>query len=262
MSVNTATSMLLANTQNHAGTITLPSAVTNAGRVITCKDIGGYADMSTITMSTIAGETFEDGFTLRSINQSYGFETFIASSSGKWYTLGASEYYNFGASTATFQKTLCSSIQTPYISATTFEGDNAHLSSLHIFGTISTNQIHVYGPSTLTVQGLSQFQGQLLNSVSISTPSLIASSIHTQAPIQINQTLQPFIQYGVSTFQASQFPIVLPVHYANNNYAIQITGTEGNNQTIIPHASTISVSSFYVHGTTPQTFSWTTFGQI
>ena len=262
MSVNNATSMLLANTQNQSGIIPLPSAVANAGRVITCKDIGGYANNSTITMSTINGETFEDGYSLRSINQSYGFETFIASSSGKWYTLGASEYYNFGASTATFQQTLCSSIQTPYISATTIQADNQHLSSLHVFGSISTNQIHVYGPSTLTVQGLSQFQGPLLNSVSISTPSLIASSIQTQYPIQINNTMQPFIQYGISTFQAGQFPITLPVHYANSNYAIQITGTDGTNQTIIPHASTISVSSFFVHGTSPNTFYWTTFGQI
>lgn len=254
--------MLLANTQNHAGTITLPSATSNAGRTITCKDIGGYADVSTITMSTIQGEMFEDGYTTRSINQPYGFETFIASASGKWYTLGATEYYNFGASTATFQKTLCSSIQTPYISATTMEGDNAHLSSLHVFGTISTNQIHVYGPSTLVVQGLSQFNGQILNSVSISTPSLIASTIQTQYPMKINQTLQPFIQYGISSFQASQFPIVLPVKYANSNYAIQITGSDGTNQTLVPHASTISVSSFYAHGTSPNTFYWTTFGLI
>jgi hypothetical protein len=123
-------------------------------------------------------------------------------------------------------------------------------------GAISTNSLFVYGPSTLLVQGVSQFGGQ------ISSPSLLTSSIYCQQPPIVKSTIQPFIQYGISTFQASQFPIVLPVHYANRDYAIQITGSEGNNQTIIPHASTISVSSFYVHGTTQQTFSWTTFGQI
>lgn len=256
MSVNNATSMLLANTQNHSGIIPLPSAITNAGRVITCKDIGGYANNSTITMSTINGDTFEDGYSLRSINQSYGFETFIASSSGKWYTLGASEYYNFGASTATFQQTLCSSIQTPYISSTEYFGENINISTLFVRGAISTNSLFVYGPSTLLVQGVSQFGGQ------ISSPSLLTSSIYTQTPITVKSTPQPFIQYGISTFQASQYSIPLPVHYANTNYAIQITGSEGNNQTIIPHASTISVSSFYVHGTSPQQFYWTTFGQI
>ena len=74
MSVQGDSSMLLANTTNASGTITLPSATAKPGRVITCKDIGGNAGVSSIILSTISGQMFEDGLSIRTINQAYGFD--------------------------------------------------------------------------------------------------------------------------------------------------------------------------------------------
>ena len=194
MSVQSDSSMLLANTTNASGTITLPSATIKPGRVITCKDIGGNAGVSSIILSTISGQMFEDGLSIRTINQAYGFESFIATSGGKWLTVAGNELYDIGASTATLQKTVVSSITA-----------NQYL-----------------------------YQGN-----------------H-----------QPYIQYGISTFQTNEYTITLPVNYVDANYAVQITPYAGSNRTIIPYASTISSNSFIVHGTSGDNYSWTTFGKL
>ncbi len=243
--------MLLANTLTRSGTITLPSATAKPGRVITCKDIGGNAGVSSIVLSTISGQTFEDGLYLRTINQTYGFESFIATSDGKWLTISGNELYDVGASTGTFQKTLTSSINSYYIETST----------LTVLQNLSTYQITVYGPSTLTADGPSYFLGNVYNTTQMSTPSLLASSINANTYLYKTHS-QPFMQYGASTFQTLQNAVVLPVHYANANYAIQLTPFDGTKSDLPPHGSTISVSSFYVHGEVGKGFYWTTIGQI
>lgn len=251
MSIQSDSSMLLANTIQRSGTITLPSATAKPGRVITCKDIGGNAGISSIILSTIPGQFFEDGLSLRTINQTYGFESFIATADGKWLTISGNELYDIGASTATLQQTLTSSIQSYSITT----------SSLTVLQNLSTYQILVYGPSTLIAEGPSYFLGNMYNTTQISTPSLLASSINAHEYLYKTHP-QPFMQYGTSTFQTLQNAIVLPIHYANANYAVQITPFDAVKTDLPPHASTISVSSFYAHGEVGKGFYWTTIGQI
>ncbi len=251
MSVQSDSSMLLANTVNASGTITLPSATAKPGRVITCKDIGGNAGVSSIILSTISGQMFEDGLSLRTINQAYGFESFIATSGGKWLTVAGNELYDIGASTATLQKTIASSIDTYH----------AGISSLHVYSHLSTYQIEIYGPSTLRANGPSYFLGDMYNTTKISTPSLLTSSINAQQYLYKSNP-QPYIQYGTSTFQTLQNAIVLPVNYADTSYSISITPYDALKTDLPPHASSISVSSFYAHGESGKGFYWTTFGKI
>ena len=251
MSVQTDSSMLLANTTVRAGTIVLPSASARPGRVITCKDIAGNAGVSSFTLSTIAGEMFEDGLNTRTINQAYGFESFIATSGGKWLTVAGNELYDIGASTATFQKTLASSIDTYH----------AGISSLHVYEHLSTYQIEIYGPSTLRANGPSYFLGNMYNTTQFSTPSLLTSSINAQEYLYQTHA-QPFLQNGTSTFQAVQNAIVLPVNYKDTNYTIHLTPWDALKTDLPPHASTISVSSFYAHGEAGKGFYWMTAGRI
>jgi hypothetical protein len=251
MSVQGDSSMLLANTTNASGTITLPSATAKPGRVITCKDIGGNAGVSSIILSTISGQMFEDGLSIRTINQAYGFESFIATSGGKWLTVAGNELYDIGASTATLQKTLASSIVSY----------NIVTSSMNVLQTLSTYQIDIYGPSTLRAHGPSYFLGDMYNTTQISTPSLLASSINAQEYLYKSQP-QPFLQNGTSTFQTLQNAIVLPVHYADKNYTVHITPHDAVKTDLPPHASSISVSSFYAHGEVGKGFYWMTAGNI
>lgn len=251
MSVQTDSSMLLANTINASGTITLPSAISKPGRVITCKDIAGNAGISSFTMSTVYGDMFEDGLSIRTINQSYGFESFIATSDGKWLTIAGNELYDIGASTATIQNALASSINSYHIG----------VSSLHVNYNLSTYQIEIYGPSTLRANGPAFFLGDVFNTTKISTPALLASSINAQNYLYKSNS-QPFIQFGISTFQAVETILTLPVPYINANYSIQVTPHNALKTHLPPHASSISISSFNFHGESGIGFSWMTAGTI
>lgn len=76
------------------------------------------------------------------------------------------------------------------------------------------------------------FPASSFGSIGVSTLSLLPAPL----PLQM---------FGVSTFQAAAFDILLPQNYKATNYGIQITPMA--NTTNAAHASTVSVSSFQVH---------------
>lgn len=92
-----------------------------------------------------------------------------------------------------------------------------------------------------------------ISSVFTSTGELLVSSINAN-PV-------PLLQYGFSTLQSAEYVIEVPKFYANMDWAILATPTEPLNNSI--HASTLSVSSFSIHGQTPGAgvpFQWMSIG--
>jgi len=97
-----------------------------------------------------------------------------------------------------------------------------------------------------------------LRAASISTNSISTANI---AVSTINSRKVPLIQYGVSTFQATAFNIVVPITYVSTAFAISICPTAQTTQPC--HASTVNISTIQVHAGAASAgiaFSWMTTG--
>lgn len=86
MSLNYNTELALINTTTNSGTITLPSATTVPGRVISFKDSAGNFLTNNFTLICDGSDTFEDGTTQKVFNESFGSIQVVASGT-KWYIL-------------------------------------------------------------------------------------------------------------------------------------------------------------------------------
>ena len=86
MSLNYNTELALINTTTNSGTITLPSATTVPGRVISFKDSAGNFLTKNFTLICDGSDTFEDGTTQKVFNESFGSIQVVASGT-KWYIL-------------------------------------------------------------------------------------------------------------------------------------------------------------------------------
>lgn len=86
MSLNYNTELALINTTTNSGTVTLPSAITVPGRVISFKDSAGNFLSNNFTLICDGSDTFEDGTTQKVFNESFGSIQVVASGT-KWYIL-------------------------------------------------------------------------------------------------------------------------------------------------------------------------------
>ena len=86
MSLNSNTELALINTTTNSGTITLPSAITVSGRVISFKDSAGNFLTNNFTLICDGSDTFEDGTTQKVFNESFGSIQVVASGT-KWFIL-------------------------------------------------------------------------------------------------------------------------------------------------------------------------------
>ena len=86
MSLNYNTELALINTTTNSGTITLPSAITVPGRVISFKDSAGNFLTNNFTLICDGSDTFEDGTTQKVFNESFGSIQVVASGT-KWFIL-------------------------------------------------------------------------------------------------------------------------------------------------------------------------------
>jgi hypothetical protein len=86
MSLNLNTELGLVNTTANSGAVTLPSATTVPGRVLTFKDSAGNFLTNNFTLICDGSDTFEDGTTQKVFNESFGSIQVVASGT-KWYIL-------------------------------------------------------------------------------------------------------------------------------------------------------------------------------
>lgn len=130
MSVQLPTDVILANTTNNAGTITLPAANQIQGRVITFKDSGGNFATKTLTLTCAGSDTFEDGTVSKVLRETYGTIQVVASS-GKWYIISGSQVNTFYASTinATGVSSINVSSSSVLVSSLTLQGSGTFYQS-------------------------------------------------------------------------------------------------------------------------------------
>jgi hypothetical protein len=86
ITVTASTSVVLVNTTSATNTVLLPYLST-VGRLITIRDNTGFAQTSTITVSTTGGAVFYDGSSSLTINQPFGFVTLSVLSGGTYAIL-------------------------------------------------------------------------------------------------------------------------------------------------------------------------------
>ena len=86
ITVTASTSVVLVDTTSATNIVYLPY-ISSVGRLITIRDNTGYAQTSTITVSTTGGAIFYDGTTSITINQPFGFVTCSVLSGGNYALL-------------------------------------------------------------------------------------------------------------------------------------------------------------------------------
>ena len=189
MSLNYNTELALINTTTNSGTITLPSATTVPGRVISFKDSAGNFLTNNFTLICDGSDTFEDGTTQKVFNESFGSIQVVASGT-KWYILSGVKQNSM-----TVSSLLVSSISTYSISFSdgsfqTISADkniNSSIIGLGTLGYISTSQLfstttglvdHLELNSSIrglgTLSYLSSFNS--ISSLNISTGSLLVNN--------------------------------------------------------------------------------------
>ena len=81
--INPLTTVSVVDTSSAAKSLTLPYSILVLNKTITIKDYKGFSSSNSITITTYAGDTFENGTSNYVINTNYGFATFLALSN-KW----------------------------------------------------------------------------------------------------------------------------------------------------------------------------------
>jgi len=143
MSLNYNTELALINTTTNSGTITLPSATTVPGRVISFKDSVGNFNNKSLTLICDGSDTFEDGTVTKVLYESFGSIQVVASGT-KWFILSGVKQNSM-----TISSLITSTISTYSISFSdgsfqTISADksiNSSIIGLGTFGYISTSQL-------------------------------------------------------------------------------------------------------------------------
>jgi len=199
MSLNYNTELVLINTTTNSGTITLPSAITVPGRVISFKDNAGNFNNKSLTLICDGSDTFEDGTTQKVFYESFGSIQVIASGT-KWYILSGVKQ-----NAMTISSLITSTISTYSISFSdgsfqTISADksiNSSIVGLGTFGYISTSQLvsttlglvdHLELNSSIIGLGnlryLSSFNS--ISSLNISSGNLFANIFTTNSVSTVN----------------------------------------------------------------------------
>ena len=147
MSLNYNTELALINTTTNSGTITLPSAITVPGRVISFKDSAGKFLTNNFTLICDGSDTFEDGTTQKVFYESFGSIQVVASAT-KWFILSGVRQNSMTISSLITSSILTYSISFSDGSFQTVSADkniNSSIIGLGTFGYLSTNTV----PSTI-----------------------------------------------------------------------------------------------------------------
>jgi hypothetical protein len=151
MSLNYNTELALINTTTNSGTITLPSAITVPGRVISFKDSAGKFLTNNFTLICDGSDTFEDGTTQKVFYESFGSIQVVASGT-KWFILSGVRQNSMTISSLITSSILTNSITFSDGSFQTVSADksiNSSIIGLGTFGYLSTNTV----PSTIVGLG-------------------------------------------------------------------------------------------------------------
>jgi hypothetical protein len=189
MSLNYNTELALINTTTNSGTITLPSAITVPGRVISFKDNAGNFNNNSLTLICDGSDTFEDGTTQKVFYESFGSIQVVASGT-KWYILSGVKHnamtisslvtstistYSISFSDGSFQTTSAdNNINSSIIGL----GTLGYISSSQLFSTTTGLVDHIELNSSIrglgTLGYISSFNS--ISSLNISTGNIFANN--------------------------------------------------------------------------------------
>ena len=108
---------------------------------------------------------------------------------------------------------------------------------------------------------LDRYSTSLISILSTNSAAEIYTSTLFTSSIILSGTKQPFIQYGSGTITPN-LRVTIPKPYANTNYVIQLTYSNGTQPTQPIFTSNITTANFYVSGGLSANFYWTTIGNI
>ena len=188
MSLNYNTELALINTTTNSGTVTLPSATTVPGRVISFKDSAGNFLTKNFTLICDGSDTFEDGTTQKVFNESFGSIQVVASGT-KWFILSGVRQNTMTISSLITSSIITNSITFNDGSFQTVSADkniNSSIVGLGTLGYISSTQLfstttglvdHFELNSSITGLGNLRYFSSFntISSLNISTGNLFAN---------------------------------------------------------------------------------------
>ena len=204
--LSTFTEVMLADTRRRSGTVLLPPLSAIPYRMLTFKDVYGTFSNSTLTISTQAGNTFEDSTTSVTLSNAYSFFNLYAASTS-WVLLDGTQ-------------TLVQTIST------------LNVNSLNIgngVGWLQLGPIQTVALSTTQIFTDSLYANSI-SSLSVSTPVLSVSSI-IGAPLVYTSTLVSTtlgLQTYISTFiDTSELASTVRNLVSSTFFASQLASTVG-----------------------------------
>jgi len=260
MSLNLNTDLALINTTNNSGSITLPSASSIPGRVITFKDNVGIFTKNNFTLVCSGSDTFEDGTTSKVFNESFGFIQLVASGT-KWYILCGVKQNTMTLSSLNVSSISTYTIQFRDGSIQTISADkniNSSIIGLGNIGYISSSQLtssvtglgNIYISSFNTISSLNISSGNIIVNQAFLTSTItsnIAVSINPQSTINVGNSFIP----AYSTNRISTISLGTTTNRWFQTFAVStITSSITADLASIQTVSTQNIIGFNLLGTT------------
>ena len=180
--ISTNTELSLVNTISQNLTLFLPQNPLN-GRNLFVKDAAGNSFQSTITLSTLGTDTFENGSVLQTLNSAYE-SIQLTYNSSKWYFTGGMMFNTLRVSTLQAQTTQTSNLSTLNTTVSSFQISDVRTSSIGTFNSVSSfllyNGFNIGGGlRTAIPQTLNRFRFSVVSLFSYLTFWLDASDTTT-----------------------------------------------------------------------------------
>ena len=144
MSFSTGTGIALIDSRRNGATLTLPSATDIAGRILYVKDTAGSFGVSSLTLSTIQGQSFENGQNILQMSEAGGYTLLASDGSNTWNQIGGTrmqETYTKNAMVSTI------SVQNTVSSLDTYA------TRITTRSTLEFNNLYAVGPNTTYYRG-------------------------------------------------------------------------------------------------------------
>ena len=194
--LSTFPEVVVTDTRFRPGLVILPRATDIPNRMISFKDVYGSFQNSTLTISTTAGNLFDDNTSSVTLSNNYSFYNLYAAST-KWLLLNGSQ-------------TLVQSISSLNANAVTFGSG---------MGWLQTAPIQTVAVSTNTIFSSRLFVNDLTNVSTISTNIIRVNSLLTASSIQLG------VVSTISSFGPGSANIILSLARGD---AFKPTGTSWN----------------------------------
>ncbi len=142
-SLNSLAEFFPVDTRSSSGTILLPIAQSIPGRILTFKDMYGSFGSNPLTLSTQAGDTFEDSTYQKNISDSFGFVTYV-SQGNQWFLTDGTVFPMYTLSTLLSPLRVTTNILSTSITKSPLSSLATSVSSFGLVDTQTSQTIPLY----------------------------------------------------------------------------------------------------------------------